>query len=43
MDIKTLHDAFAYEISNMYNAEKQLTKVLPKMAQASNDPKLTAA
>lgn len=43
MNIKTLHDAFAYELSDMHSAEKQLIGALPKMADASSNPKLKAA
>ena len=40
---KTLRDAFIDEIRDVYNAERQLTKALPKMAKNSSDPKLRAA
>lgn len=40
MSIETLEELFVHEISDMYNAEKQLTKALPKMAKAATDPKL---
>lgn len=43
MKIETLHDAFIHELSDMHNAEKQLTKALTKMAKAANDPRLTDA
>lgn len=43
MTIKTLHDAFVHELSDMYNAEKQLTKALPKMAKSANDAELADA
>jgi len=43
MKIKTLEEAFLHELSDMYNAEKQLTKALPKMAKAATDPKLVRA
>jgi ferritin-like metal-binding protein YciE len=39
----TLHDAFLDELRDTYDAEKQLTKALPKLAKASNSPKLRAA
>jgi len=32
---KTLHDAFLEELRDLYNAEKQITKALPKMAKAA--------
>jgi ferritin-like metal-binding protein YciE len=42
-DMKTLHDAFVDELRDAYDAEKQLTKALPKMAKAASSPKLRAA
>jgi ferritin-like metal-binding protein YciE len=39
----TLHDAFVEELRDTYDAEKQLTKALPKMAKAANSPPLRAA
>ncbi len=43
MKIETLEDAFIHELSDMLNAETQLTKALPKMAKAATDPKLIKA
>jgi ferritin-like metal-binding protein YciE len=43
MKIDTLDDAFVHELSDMYNAEKQLTKALPKMAKAASSAKLIQA
>lgn len=40
MTIETLEDLFIMEISDMYSAEKQLTKALPKMAKAATSPEL---
>ncbi len=40
MKIKTLEDLFLHELSDMYNAEKQLTKALPKMAKAASNADL---
>jgi ferritin-like metal-binding protein YciE len=40
---KTLHDAFTDELKDAYDAEKQLTKALPKMAKAATSPQLRAA
>ncbi|CAM3977810.1 Ferritin-like domain-containing protein [Bordetella tumbae] len=40
---KTLQDLFVHELSDIYNAEKQLTKALPKLARASEDPELAKA
>ena len=39
----TLHDAFIDELRDTYDAEKQLTKALPKMAKAAKSPELRAA
>jgi ferritin-like metal-binding protein YciE len=39
----TLHDAFVDELRDTYDAEKQLTKALPKLAKAASDPKLREA
>ncbi len=43
MSIETLEDFFHHELSDIYNAEKQLTKALPKMAKAAYDDSLKAA
>ncbi len=43
MATKTLHDALMDEIMDLYSAEKQLTKALPKMAKKASDPKLKQA
>ena len=42
-DTQTLHDAFLDELKDAYDAEKQLTKALPKMAKAANSPELKQA
>jgi len=39
----TLHDAFIDELRDAYDAEKQLTKALPKMAKAASSAELQAA
>jgi ferritin-like metal-binding protein YciE len=39
----TLHDAFLDELRDAYDAEKQLTKALPKMAKAATSPVLRDA
>jgi ferritin-like metal-binding protein YciE len=39
----TLHDAFVDELRDAYDAEKQITKALPKMAKAASSPDLRAA
>lgn len=39
----TLHDAFIEELRDTYDAEKQLTKALPKLAKAASNPELREA
>jgi len=39
----TLHDAFLDELRDAYDAEKQLTKALPKMAKAASSKELRSA
>jgi ferritin-like metal-binding protein YciE len=39
----TLHDAFIDELRDLYDAEKQLTKALPKLAKAASRPELRTA
>lgn len=43
MTIKTLKDLFIHMLSDMYNAEKQITRALPKMARAASEPQLADA
>lgn len=43
MSVKTLHDLFVHDLSDIYSAEKQLSKALPKMARAATDPMLAQA
>ena len=43
MPTKTLNDLFIHSLSDIYSAEKQMTKSLPKMARASSSPDLRAA
>ena len=42
-EMGTLHDAFLDELRDSYDAEKQLTKAMPKMAKAANSPELREA
>jgi ferritin-like metal-binding protein YciE len=42
-DKNTVKDLLADEIKDLYSAEKQLTKAIPKMAKGSNDPSLKEA
>jgi ferritin-like metal-binding protein YciE len=39
----TLHDAFIDELRDVYNAEQQITKALPKMIKAASSPDLQKA
>jgi ferritin-like metal-binding protein YciE len=42
-EVTTLRDAFLDEIRDIYHAEKQLVKALPKMAKAASSPQLRTA
>jgi ferritin-like metal-binding protein YciE len=39
----TLHDAFLHELKDVYDAERQLTRALPKMAKAASSEELREA
>jgi ferritin-like metal-binding protein YciE len=41
--IKTLDDLFVHTLQDVYYAEQQITKALPKMAKKVNDPQLKQA
>ncbi|MBE8717764.1 YciE/YciF ferroxidase family protein [Cellvibrio polysaccharolyticus] len=43
MSITSLEELFVHDLSDVYNAEKQLTKALPKMARAATNPNLIEA
>ena len=43
MKMKTLHDLFVDELKDLYSAENQLTKALPKMAKAASSDELREA
>ncbi|AET94882.1 MULTISPECIES: ferritin-like domain-containing protein [Caballeronia] len=43
MASKTLQDLFIHSLSDVYSAEKQLTKALPKLARASSHSELKQA
>jgi ferritin-like metal-binding protein YciE len=43
MELDTLKDLYVDELKDLYSAEKQLVKALPKMAKAANDPELQQA
>lgn len=40
MAVKTVQDLFVEELRDIYSAEKQLTKALPRMAKAATAPEL---
>ena len=42
MKILSLHDALLHELRDLYSAEKQLTKALPKMAKGATNADLAA-
>ncbi len=43
MALNTLHDLYVDELKDLYSAENQLVKALPKMAKAASDPELRKA
>lgn len=43
MPIETLEELLLEEIKDLYDAEKQITKALPKLAKAASSPDLKAA
>jgi len=43
MPVKSAMDLFVHEISDTHNAEKQMTRSLPKLARAATDPELSQA
>jgi ferritin-like metal-binding protein YciE len=43
MELQDLQDLFVEELRDLYSAENQLVKALPKMAKAANEEKLKAA
>lgn len=43
MKIKNLRDLFVNELRDIYHAEKQILKALPKMAKAASDSELRSA
>jgi ferritin-like metal-binding protein YciE len=42
MKLKTLKDLYIHEIKDLYSAEKQLIRALPKMAKAATNEELAA-
>ncbi|HWG46093.1 MAG TPA: ferritin-like domain-containing protein [Gemmataceae bacterium] len=43
MSLDSLHNLYVNELKDLYNAENQLVKALPKMAKAASAPELKAA
>ena len=43
MKLETLHDLYVNELRDLYNAEHQLLKALPRMAKAASAPQLAKA
>jgi len=43
MKLESLHDLYVDELKDLYSAESQLMKALPKMARAANTPELRDA
>jgi ferritin-like metal-binding protein YciE len=41
--METLQDLFVEQLKDLYNAEGQLVKALPKMAKAATNPQLQSA
>src|SRR5690606_3737376 len=41
--VKTLEELFVHQLSDIYSAEKQLTKALPRLARAAAAEELSAA
>jgi ferritin-like metal-binding protein YciE len=42
MELATLQDLYTHELKDLYSAEKQLIKALPKMEKAANNKQLAA-
>jgi ferritin-like metal-binding protein YciE len=42
MELETLKDLYIHELKDLYSAEQQLVKALPKMAKAANNKELAA-
>jgi ferritin-like metal-binding protein YciE len=43
MSVETLQELLVDELKDLYSAEKQITKALPKLAKATTSPELKAA
>ena len=42
MQLETLQDLYVHELKDLYSAEKQLIRALPKMVKAAKNDKLAA-
>ncbi len=42
MELQTLKDLYIHELKDLYSAEQQLVKALPKMAKAASNKELAA-
>ena len=42
MELETLKDLYLHELKDLYSAENQIIKALPKMVKAATNPKLAA-
>ncbi|MBV9086335.1 MAG: DUF892 family protein, partial [Acidobacteriaceae bacterium] len=43
MRLETLHELFVHELQDLYSAENQIIKALPKMADKAASPELKSA
>lgn len=43
MKVESIEDLFLDELKDLYSAEKQITKALPKLVKAASTPELSAA
>jgi ferritin-like metal-binding protein YciE len=43
MELETLHDLYIHELKDLFSAETQIIKALPKMIKAATSPKLSAS
>jgi ferritin-like metal-binding protein YciE len=43
MSLDTVHDLFIHELRDLYDAERQVSKALPKMAKGASTPELKTA
>jgi ferritin-like metal-binding protein YciE len=43
MKLNSLHDLYLYELKDLYNAENQIIKAIPKMVKAASTPEVRSA